>query len=135
MWAIVLVWVTFQFVTKEAEEDLQKGFAPTLNAPQWALKVFSSWKTARVHALEEACPNNLLVVPILPSGYLYSNSCFQSIGRTSSKYEVSGTTCTQFLDKKDPRFKLLHNGLNNLYQKLSTMNIGTCSCQALRSDL
>ena len=30
-----------------------------------------------------------------------------------------------FLDKKDPRFKLLHNGLDNPYHKLCAMNIGT----------
>ena len=34
-------------------------------------------------------------------------------------------TAPNFLDKKDPRFKLLHNSLDSLYNKLCTMNIGT----------
>ena len=52
----------FQFVTKEAEEDLQEGFISEniLRVTQWALKVFSDWKAARIDAQEEACLNDLL---------------------------------------------------------------------------
>ena len=51
-----------QFVSKEAEEDLQKGFVPgnTQQPMQWALKGFSDWKKAREFALEEACLEGLL---------------------------------------------------------------------------
>ena len=49
----------FQFVTKEAEEE---GFISEniLRVTQWALKVFSDWKAARIDAQEEACLNDLL---------------------------------------------------------------------------
>ena len=52
----------FQFVSKEAEEDLQKGFVPgnTQQSMQWAMKVFSDWQKAREFALEEACLEGLL---------------------------------------------------------------------------
>ena len=52
----------FQFVSKEAEEDLQKGFVPenTQQSMQWAMKVSTDWKKAREFALEEACLEGLL---------------------------------------------------------------------------
>ena len=52
----------FQFISKEAEEDLQKGFLPgnTQQSMQWAMKVSTDWKKAREFALEEACLEGLL---------------------------------------------------------------------------
>ena len=52
----------FQFISKEAEQNLQKGFVPgnTRRSTQWAMKVFSDWKKAREVALEEVCPEDLL---------------------------------------------------------------------------
>ena len=52
----------FQFVSKEAEEDRQKGFVPgnTQQSMQWAMKVSTDWKKAREFALEEAFLEGLL---------------------------------------------------------------------------
>ena len=49
-------------MSKEATEDLQKGFVPgtTQRFTQWDLKVFSDWKNAKGGALKEACPEDLL---------------------------------------------------------------------------
>ena len=134
----------FQFVTKEAEEDLQKGFTPenTQRSTQWALNVFRDWKTARVDAQEEACPDDLLE-RANPADLVRWLALFAAEARNGKGENYTPTSISNllagilrymrsldpsapnFLDKKDPRFKLLHNSLDSLYHKLRTMNVGT----------
>ena len=143
-----LVTDRFQFVSKEAE-DLQKGFVPgnTQRSMQWAIKSFSDWKKAREFALEEACPEDLLeranpedLVRWLSlfaaeaqngKGDHYTPATISSllVGLLQTMRSIN-TSVPNFLDKKDPCFKLLHNSLDNLYRKLRTMNIATVVKQA-----
>ena len=116
----------FQFVSKEAEEDLQKGFVPgnTQRSTQWAMKVFSDWKKAREAALEEACPEDLLE-RANPEDLVRWLSLFAAEARNGKGDHYTPTTISSllagllrtmrslnpsapnFMDKKDHRFKLL----------------------------
>ena len=105
---------------------------------------FAYWKKARECVLEEACPEDLLE-HANPEDLVRWLSLFGAEARNSKvdHYMRTPTTISsllsgllrtmrsgnpsapKFLDKKDPRFKLLHNSLDNLYHKLCTQNMGT----------
>ena len=134
----------FKFLSSEDSAKLQKSFVPsnTQRSTNWSLKVFSEWKKAREDANLELCPDDLLecAVPENLSKWLplFAAESRNGKGRHYTPATISqllsgilrhmreiNPACPNFLDKKDHRFKLLHNGLDNYYHQLRTMNIGT----------
>ena len=109
------------------------------------MKAFFDWKMEREVALEEACPKDLLERGNLKD---LVRSLFAAEARNGTGDHYAPTTISSllaallrtmrsvnfsapnFLNKKDPRFKLLHSSLDNLYHKLRTMNIGIVVRQA-----
>ena len=134
----------FKFLSDEDAKKLQKSFIPknTQRSTNWAIKVFSQWKKAREDSGLELCPDDLLELAV-PEDLCKWLPLFVAEGRNSKGGHYTPSTisqllsgilrhmreinpeCPNFLDKKDSRFKLLHNCLDNYYHQLRTMNIGT----------